>query len=233
MLPFICTADTCLGRVDASSLSDQTRMELFISSYHPAKMRKFLDDSDTFLDVCDWDYVGCTADGVVITVDWPRQFHCATVSLDLLPAQLLEFDIQQCETAGTLSVEKLPFTMESFEIGANRFYGGIDLTVLAPNIQDFGASCNFFTGSIRLDRLPQSLTHLDLSYNAFEGTISLQALPKRMLELRLENNGLTGELYFGNLPKTMLVVVLDANDFAPVLGGNVPDFVSLDDGLLQ
>ena len=79
----LLSADTPLGRFNEALLTDQTRMELFVSGLTGKPMAKFYDVEGGFLPVCDWPSVDCDDAGTVTDVGIPLCDTAGTFSRSL------------------------------------------------------------------------------------------------------------------------------------------------------
>ena len=165
---FTC-ADDGIGRVDRSTLGQQSLMELFIFGLNePEKICGNRDDPD---DVCEWKGVKCNVHGEV------EEFH---------------WNFKQDNGIGTVGLEFLPCSMKYVQMFRNALSGTIQLADLPGKMEVVDISFNNLIGCLDLDRLPAAVRSVDLSGNKFTGDISLENLPKGLEILSLLDNQLSG-----------------------------------------
>ena len=75
---FFVAYDDGIGRVDRSTLPQQTLMELFIFGLNePEEICRSRDDP---ADVCEWEGVNCNADGEVAEFEWNNEHQAGTLA---------------------------------------------------------------------------------------------------------------------------------------------------------
>ena len=62
------TADYSLGRVNRTTFSDQTLMEMLIEGCSPDSLEQCMGKDKTYLDVCEWPIVQCDTDANVFEI---------------------------------------------------------------------------------------------------------------------------------------------------------------------
>ena len=205
--------ETNLGRIDRSSLSQQSCMELLIGSLpDDTKEVHFQDDEGEFLECCSWNRITCDADGNVIKVDL-RFRYAGTMSFDFIPESVIEAEFGSCAMSGTLDTLKLPRSMQNFDISDTLCNGTVDLPGLPETLHTLQLRGSRFSGSLDLTSLPLSLEILKLDRNMFMGTISLEKLPPSLQVLFLDCNDLSGRLDLGSLPARIRLLDLSNNAF--------------------
>ena len=68
LLTLLQAVDTDLGRVDHSSFSDQTLMEMLFEGFDGDTRKRCQDAEGVYLDVCKWKSVECNTEERVITI---------------------------------------------------------------------------------------------------------------------------------------------------------------------
>ena len=220
------TADICAGRVNLSTMSDQTRMELLLSDI-TAKSKAFSqNDEGDYKPVCDWDGVECDDDGNVTAIRWDDMYQdytylpnlTGTLHLEFLPEFVLVFLLQNDGTdsvaEGTLNTAKLPVNLDIFTLRGQKFDGSVDLTIFPHKIREIDLAWNKFTGEINLEKLPPQIEAIHLSGNLFHGTVNLMELPAGLRSLELERNKLIGTLNLQALPAGLEILRMDDNVFS-------------------
>ena len=146
---FFLSADTHLGRVDASSFSDQTLMETLIAGFFSMEKQKCQDSDGLFLDAREWSFVTCDADESVIAVKKSDGMG-GSASLSHMPAKVSVFQMKEGSQGGTLETALLPKCLECFDIQENNFHGSVEFKALPPELVDFNINENTFSGSADL-----------------------------------------------------------------------------------
>ena len=83
-------SDSALGRVDYSSLSDQTLMEMLVDGFLDSAKKKYQDSEGMYLDVCDWPLVRCDDNRRVIMVKHIQE-TAGSLSLTFMPPLVTSF----------------------------------------------------------------------------------------------------------------------------------------------
>ena len=235
MLTLLLTADGPIFRVDSDSMTDQTRMEIFISDMPESFQRRFQDESHDFHDKCAWAGVRCEEDGNVAKISWGDVYAPVPgrISLDHLPPRLHTLNISNREDmlalaklSGTVETTRLPDGLRKIYLDNNLLEGTFDFRRLPSYLQILVCSSNRFSGSAHLDALPQDLADLHISENAFSGSLVFANMPKALRHLALASNAFSGEISFSGLPAELMVLDVSSNR----LSGSV-DFWSLPRGL--
>ncbi|KNH04555.1 leucine-rich repeat protein [Perkinsela sp. CCAP 1560/4] len=173
---FFIACDDGIGRVDRSTIPQQTLMELFVFGLNdPEKICGNREDPN---DVCEWEGVKCNVDGEVENFEWV---------------------FNQADGTGTIGFEFLPCSMKTLHMFMNALSGTIQLPDRPGKIEAVNLDVNQLTGSLNLDRLPAAVRSLYLYINKFTGEISLGNLPQGLEILALEDNELTANPTKGHL----------------------------------
>mmetsp|Transcript_7233 Transcript_7233/g.10910 ORF Transcript_7233/g.10910 Transcript_7233/m.10910 type:complete len:197 (-) Transcript_7233:24-614(-) len=172
IVSFILTDDFPMGKVDKSTLSHQTLMELFFENVTGNRWM-IVGHGETRKDrINDWFNTDVNSDGEVMTMFW-----------------------SSCELSGSLALEWLPNTLQKVFLCGNSFSGEINVTCLPDFLEEITFSDNNLSGCIDLTRLPMSLKRLNLDLNSFEGEIDFSNLPPSLQFLDMEGNmKLSGEI---------------------------------------
>ena len=102
---------------------------------------------------CQWEGVGCNADGHVVQIEWSS------------------FNL-----GGYPNLATLPQGLQYLDVAGNQLTGNPNLGTLPQGLQHLDLSINEFTGTPDLAMLPQGLQHVDLSANQLTGTPNLGML---------------------------------------------------------
>ena len=209
------TADSHLGRVDYSSFSDQTLMEMLVEGLDQALKKGYQDEDGMYRHVCQWTNVTCDADGNVVQIKSPP-LTAGSISLEYMPPHVKFFNMRSSNLTGTLETSRLPQTLRTFEIQGNAFCGTVDFTSLPIIMSIFLISRNSFTGSADLRSLPRSLDELGIDDNAFSGALCLTRLPQGLTLLNVSRNAFVGDFVIRNVPKNLYCIHAEENQFNPV-----------------
>ena len=208
------SVDPSLGRLDYSLLSDQSLMEMLVGGLSKTVKKLFQDDSEMFLDVCDWDGVQCDNNANVTSV---RIDECdGPIALEFIPPRVGVFHMRAGSLSGTLSTSALPKGMEYFAISTNNFGGTVDFTSLPEGMRLLCLQRNKFSGSAALDSLPSALERLYIQQNHFSGSLNLKNLPPNLHYLDASTNAFTGVFRIENLPERLSAISASINIFDEV-----------------
>mmetsp|Transcript_17907 Transcript_17907/g.28010 ORF Transcript_17907/g.28010 Transcript_17907/m.28010 type:complete len:248 (-) Transcript_17907:18-761(-) len=204
-------ADPSLGKVDKSSFSQQTLMELFIGSFEPKE--NIYGSPENEIDILEWQGVDDNmSGGGVNSIFWNFFDLTGSLLLQWLPSTVEELCLTGNELSGSIRLEDLPPMLKELSLNQNWFTGSVQLVGLPESLQVLDLSNNDLCGTVDLDHLPKDLQVLHLSYNRFSGGISLKSIPKNMKALGLHNTEFSGNvsghlcglLYF-NVSNTKLI----------------------------
>mmetsp|Transcript_17790 Transcript_17790/g.27852 ORF Transcript_17790/g.27852 Transcript_17790/m.27852 type:complete len:240 (-) Transcript_17790:89-808(-) len=215
-MAFLLTIDPSLGRVDKSTLSQKTRMELLVQDI--TNSEKLCGPKDNQYELSHWHKIFFDENGRVIMILWSFAKLSGSIGLHWLPSTTRAIKLFGNTLEGTVDFTDLPEDLEKCILGTNKLSGPMDLTRLPVCMEIVSAFSNRFSGSLDLTQLPDKLTELDVSYNNLSGTLDLTHLPKGMLSLSLNNNNFRGETDFSRLPKDLKSVYLSSN---PDLSGRL------------
>ena len=213
---FILSADPSLGRVDYSSLSDQTLMEMLTEGFDDETKKDYQDNEGMYLDVCKWSCIKCDDDERVSQIDIDSCHVIGSLDLCYIPPKVNVLNInswRKSKLTGSVDLRHLPGGMQKLDLQNNQLTGEIDLTQLPDRMGGLGLNCNQLTGEVDLTRLPDGMGSLSLSSNEFIGKIDLTQLPEGMEYLYLSGNHFSGSLVIKKLPPRMKVIYAQANQF--------------------
>mmetsp|Transcript_23255 Transcript_23255/g.36251 ORF Transcript_23255/g.36251 Transcript_23255/m.36251 type:complete len:258 (-) Transcript_23255:101-874(-) len=221
----LLSIDPSLGKIDKSTFSQLTLMELFIDGI--TNKADIYSDPERQSPQSDWPWVVFDHDGLVMEIFVPD--HCrihGSVSLEWLPETtrivningnpltgslhlmslpdgLREFSVTHCLFSGEVSLSNLPESLELMRLTKNELSGTLDFTHLPKSLKEFSAARNSFSGSATLTQLPTEMHALLIHVNSFSGTVDLTRLPPKMKFLNISTNGFHGETDFSKLPETL------------------------------
>ena len=225
LLTLLHSVDPTLGRVDYSSFSDQTLMEMLLDGFDDKTKKTYQGNNGMYLDVCKWICVECDHDKRVIEIhvhsdnasgsielcyappkvkvlrvsSWGKSEFTGSVDLTHLPDGMQVLNLQNNQLTGEIDVTQLPDAMESLDLQNNQLTGEIDLTQLL-DVEDLSLGNNQLTGELDLTRLPAQMYHLDFQSNRFTGGVDLTHLPEGMKRLTINDNQLSASLILKRLP---------------------------------
>ena len=208
------SVDPALGRLDYDSLSDQTLMEMLVSTLSEESKAAYQDENGAFTDIEEWYGVDCDSDGSVIELRM-NVSHInlvGSLSFQFCPPKVQEIYIfMQFGIVGSIATRALPTSLEDLRIRGTGMSGTLDLTSLPMGLVQFSIENNDFNGSCDLSALPRGLECLSAFKNSFSGSVNLSKLPATLKMLDLSFNELSGEVEFENLPETLTNILLAHN----------------------
>ena len=207
------SVDPSLGRVDYSSFSDQTLMEMVFEGFDEVTKQRYQDEYDTYIDVCAWSCVECDADERVIEVKEYSEI-IGTIQLSYLPSKLKALYMQKMQLKGSVELANLPESMEILNLRYNRLTGSIDLTHLPNRMEQLYLKSNQCSGSLDLTLLPESMRFLYLDNNQFSGSVDVSRLPRNMQQLMLQKNQLSGSFGATNISHCLKLLDASRNKFS-------------------
>ena len=180
MLTLILTCiDTAFGRLDYASLSDQTRMEMFISGTHAEGQKKYQDVNGSFFDIELWSGVKCDDEGNVTAIRFlssPFKSELnGTLHFEFVPPKTCHLHIMnQTGLDGTLETSALSRGLEVLRIYVSHMQGSVDMTALPEALKHLKLASNDFSGECDLRSLPKGLETFDVTDNSFSGSVVCQ-----------------------------------------------------------
>ena len=234
------SADSSLGRVDYTLMSDQTLTEMLIEGFDDETKKKYQDKNEMYLDVCEWSCVKCDGNQRVTEIDiiidglsgslelryvppkvsvvnirsWSRSRMTGSVDLACLPDGMWQLNLRNNQLTGEIKLTQLPDNMEYLHLENNQLTGEINLTQLPDNMEYLHLENNQLTGEINLTKLPYSMRELYLNKNQLTGEINVTQLPFAMFSLNLSTNQLTGEIDLTHLPDGINSLYLHNNQLS-------------------
>ena len=200
-----------------TSMTDQAMMEMLISGLSAKSKDHFQASNESYLDVCDWDFVECDTKDRVISIffNGPTCFR-GSVFLEYIPRCVIEFSVAYIPFEGTLDTTALPDRMHTLDIDTTHLSGTVNFTKFPERITTLRLESNHFTGSCDLTALPAALVTLSLSGNQFSGSLDLYTLPRTMGSLDISHNSFSGEFALCDHPDTLLCIDAQRNGFQGV-----------------
>uniref|UniRef100_A0A7S4KXA6 Leucine-rich repeat protein n=1 Tax=Paramoeba aestuarina TaxID=180227 RepID=A0A7S4KXA6_9EUKA len=183
---FALCIDRHLGKVDKSTLAQQSLMEILISGFTDCKY-KICGYEDTPTDILNWRGITLNETDDVVGIHWAGRLD------------------SYFRLYGTIDLNALPLTVQAMDVSRNSLDGSIDLTGLPKVLKYLYLHQNAFAGSACLTSLPEAMVSLNLSENYFSGHIDVTQLPKGIRELRLNRTSLDGDTDLSQLPESLRV----------------------------
>ena len=205
--------DSCLGRVDHSSLSDQTLMEMLFKDLPDKATQKFKDQDGFYLDVCQWRNITCDDEGNVVRIR--KCDAVGSVAFAHIPPKVKIFHMSLAGIVGTIEACDLPQRTEEFDVGDNKLEGTFDFANSPVGIRELSIYKNNFSGGADLENLPKPMTHLWIHDNKFSGSLCLTNLPPKFQTLDASRNAFSGSFCIQNAPLSLRYVCADGNWFSP------------------
>mmetsp|Transcript_20841 Transcript_20841/g.32518 ORF Transcript_20841/g.32518 Transcript_20841/m.32518 type:complete len:238 (-) Transcript_20841:32-745(-) len=194
------SVDPSLGRIDKSTLSQETLMELLISQI---VNKEVICGPEEDLQR-QWKEVTLNENGEVLRIQWIYYKLEGTFHLEWLPPTATSVMVTyNSKLEGTIHLTSLPEPLIKLNLARNSFSGEIDLTRLPAKLERLYVNANQFCGTVCLTKLPSSLVSLYLSENQFFGPVDLTSLPEGLEDFRLHNNDFSGETDFLHLPENL------------------------------
>ena len=203
----LLTADASLGKVDKSTLSQQTLMELFTEGITNRSV--VCGSHETPEDFSEWKNVSLDERQKIESIVWSEDGLEGTIDLSHLPDGVQRVDISNNKLAGEVDLEHSARSLTALRLDSNAFTDSLKLTRLPQGLQYLYLQSNAFTGSVSLTRLPASMENLDISSNMLSGSLDLTQLPPHLRELSLSANSFHGLTDFTQLPEELEVLRLE------------------------
>ena len=210
-----------LGRFGIDELSQQDRMELLVSNFHPSEYNRLdiKNLSGEFREMCQWSSIDCNDEKDVIGIGWFSKLRQGgTIDFTFLPPTLERIGMGICKLHGTLACGSLPQPLHIFALFNNYLSGSLNLPALPRKMRTMLLWKNNFSGEIDLSRLPPELYELSLENNALTGNLDLLRLPRSLARLALGENLFTGEVTV--IPRLDCEISLDCNQGIRVVDVN-------------
>ena len=96
--------DPYLGRVEYTSLSDQTLMEMIIEGFDEESKRKYQDKHGMYLDVCEWDGIKCYEDESVAEIKTDGFEATGSLLLCYIPPKVKRCSISLAKLTGSIDL---------------------------------------------------------------------------------------------------------------------------------
>eukprot|EP00009_Paramoeba_aestuarina_P000066 CAMPEP_0201509066 /NCGR_PEP_ID=MMETSP0161_2-20130828/2229_1 /ASSEMBLY_ACC=CAM_ASM_000251 /TAXON_ID=180227 /ORGANISM="Neoparamoeba aestuarina, Strain SoJaBio B1-5/56/2" /LENGTH=191 /DNA_ID=CAMNT_0047903913 /DNA_START=24 /DNA_END=599 /DNA_ORIENTATION=+ len=171
MLFLLSAADASIGRIDKSTLPQQTLMELFIGKITQNR-KGVCGDSETPWDIGSWFGVDRNASDEVTDITWGYFRMGGSVQLEWLPDTVTSVFLNNNRFEGTVCLTSLPVGLLKLSLSYNRFVGTIDVSCLPRGMIGLFLNNNMFEGETDFTQIPESLKLLWVSQNSqLSGTL--------------------------------------------------------------
>jgi len=238
-LVFSLAADPSLGKIDKSTISQQTHMELLIEHITNKKRIQGLEDAGSGSesggehgakeDSCDitlWTGLTFDASGNITEINWTGYKIEGSLSLKWLPISVHSLRVFMNRLSQSIDWAVLPEGIQSLIFAANALFGEVTWDYLPRRLVRMFLDRNKLSGSIHLENLPETLMHLNIGYNSFTGTVCLTKLPQSLGTLYICGNRLSGTIDLTQLPAGLVTLNISENNFE-----GETDFSKLPDSL--
>mmetsp|Transcript_24763 Transcript_24763/g.38587 ORF Transcript_24763/g.38587 Transcript_24763/m.38587 type:complete len:224 (-) Transcript_24763:92-763(-) len=190
--------DSFTGKVDKSTLSQKTLMELFIQGID--NKERVCGSAADPKDISEWSNVVFNDNLEIIEINWSLDDLNGSIATEWLPATLQKLMITSDFLAehwlrGTVDLTVLPDALTYLNLSENNLNGTISLTSLPPRMEFLDISQNGLNGPLDLTKLPSTLEVLNLAWNSFSGVTDFSRLPESLKELSLLKNELEGTIH--------------------------------------
>mmetsp|Transcript_6853 Transcript_6853/g.10373 ORF Transcript_6853/g.10373 Transcript_6853/m.10373 type:complete len:205 (-) Transcript_6853:61-675(-) len=182
MLFIFHCAESTLGRIDKSTLSQQTLMELVVEGITNTK--RICGDGDNPTPIAEWNGIeysffnmphrwGVTFDasGNVTVITFTSLSLQGSIQLEWLPISTTECAFAYNSLSGTLNLENLPDSLRELDLCHNMFVGTVNLTKLPHGLQRLDLNTTNISGETDFSQLPASLLDLDVTNTKLSGTV--------------------------------------------------------------
>ena len=178
MIFALCADSMGVGRVDASMLFDQQRMELFFTPVDGAKAHLLL--SGNVDDACSWAGVQCREGKGVVIIDWRTVSVSLGGSIDMriLPEHLESLGMFKHEVFGEIVTTALPAHLSSLYIQFTKMHGTIDLGSLPASMEEICFEENRITAMQNFCNFPSRLSSIFIAEEYMATTaVRIEKLP--------------------------------------------------------
>uniref|UniRef100_A0A7S4KSB0 Leucine-rich repeat protein n=1 Tax=Paramoeba aestuarina TaxID=180227 RepID=A0A7S4KSB0_9EUKA len=194
-LTFVSTADPSLGKIDKTTMSQQTLMELLIDGITNKAI--ICGSAEDPWNIANWEGISLNHSGEVTRIEWSWYDPDGSLALEWLPSTVEKFEVfhsifSATWLTGTINLTSLPDLMESLSLYGSNLTGEVALRSLPSKMEILDLRNNKFFGAVDLRSLPSTLDTLRLSRNDFEGVTDFSRLPTALVMLDISNTRLEG-----------------------------------------
>ena len=141
---FLFSAESPIGRFDASMLTDHQMMELFFTPEDTDTLQRYnalyfdFDDCGRD-DACTWLGVTCSSKGHVVEIEWKERdvVVCGSIDFSKLPRCVKTVYLVAEALYGEVDTSVLPRSLESFKLQNCEFTGSLDMRILPPHLKSY------------------------------------------------------------------------------------------------
>ena len=164
MIPLVSFAvdPSCIGRFDPSMLSDQNRMELFMTFDDPNAVKECLRGDP--LDACTWSGITCKDDSIV-KIHWISLFESVKgeINMRMIPPKVDSMWLDFEAIRGEANLTQLPVVMKALNIIDCQMTGTLLFHALPPKMEVIVIKKNDIEEISRFVNLPETLRELTIS----------------------------------------------------------------------
>ena len=187
---------TGIGRCDAASVTDQTRLELLVAGMK--NLESFHSAEGEFKEYTKWPGLAIDSNGDVRSIDFaPMMLYLDVFDPHMDEEEMFSYIIRP---GGTMDFRWIPTKVKFFSAPSLKLEGTIETEHLPPALGELQVQNNELEGPFRLECLPAQMSDVYISNNLLSGELNLTELPLQMLCLVAGSNFFTGTLDFTNLP---------------------------------
>ena len=185
----LLASDSYLGRVDADSLAEQQRMELFVTDLDPDVIEYDLNgDVDG---ACTWYGVTCTNGHIDKIKCNSAVYFSASIDFLMCPAHVRVFDVYGQNLRGEVQLRGVSKTMRIVSLRECSFTAALDCGALPPFLEEFCVTDNNFTSIRHICNLPEGLRDFYASERKnVEQSVQIGKLPKSDLIIEMCDSGI-------------------------------------------
>ena len=159
----LLSAESPIGRFDASMLTDHQMMELFFIPDDTDPKEYCGSDGCDIDDSCTWRGITCSRNGSVLRIIWMAGDLKASGRIDfsIIPRKVTAITFsEQLKLSGEVKTSALPRYLKNFVLEDCRFTGSLDMCQLPPYLKSFRVVGNFITAISAICNLPDSLSEV-------------------------------------------------------------------------
>uniref|UniRef100_A0A7S4KL04 Leucine-rich repeat protein n=1 Tax=Paramoeba aestuarina TaxID=180227 RepID=A0A7S4KL04_9EUKA len=168
MFVSVTAIDDVLGKVEKSSLSQQTLMELLIQNTE--EKANVCRDEASPAEATKWYGIISDKREQVTHLLWGYKSLRGSIQLEWLPLRVVSVQLNNNGFVGTVCLTELPESLLRLSLSDNKFQGAVDLRRLPNRLELLQLELNGFSGETDFTQLPVSLKLLNVSSTKLSGT---------------------------------------------------------------
>ena len=152
IVPLLVSADSALGRLDPSLLSQQAQMEIAFQDIQ--NRGPFLDENGNFIDISEWHGLRFNEVGNIDVIDIDLEADAdaeafgGSINFAYLPITILQITFDNCRLRGTISTRDLPPQLTFFSVANNFLRGAFAIASFPPKAKCIDTQANNFSGTL-------------------------------------------------------------------------------------